>query len=141
MIEIPPEVRRDLIEHALRQAPEEACGLLAGTLRPGSGGRLVERFYPIANEDHSPYRYRLDPREQQRAVDEIDQKGWEVVGVFHSHTHTAAYPSPTDVDQSLGARTFYPNAAFVLASLADHAAPDLRAYTISDQGVTEVVIS
>ena len=67
--------------------PNEACGLLAGR-----GGR-VERFFPMRNADASRYTYRLDPKEQLRVFNHIEEQGLELTGIFHSHTHTEAYPS------------------------------------------------
>jgi proteasome lid subunit RPN8/RPN11 len=137
VIEIPTDVRDAIVEHAFRELPNEACGLLAGTAPNGSAQVSVERFFPMANRDRSPLTYSLDQNEHQRVVEEVERKGWEVVGVFHSHTHTKAYPSPTDVEQSVGPRVFYPNARFVLVSLEERASPDLRAYRISDEGIQE----
>jgi proteasome lid subunit RPN8/RPN11 len=137
VIEIPQEVRDAMVEHAVRELPNEACGLLAGVARGGPADVSVENFYPMANEDKSPLTYSLNQKEHERVVDEIDRKGWDLVGVFHSHTHTRAYPSPTDVERSQGPRVFYPNANFVLVSLADRARPDLRAYIIADRGIEE----
>ena len=58
------------------------------------------------------------------------------MATFHSHTHTAAYPSPTDVEKSEGIQRFFPEARFFLVSLRDHE-PDLRAFAINGEQVTE----
>ncbi len=131
MIDIPAQIHDDLVAHAFNQAPNEACGLLVG-----SNGR-VERFYPIRNADQSPTTYSFDHGEHQDALDELDRHGWEVVGVFHSHTHTQAYPSKTDLEKSIGPRRFYPNARFFILSLANRKQPDLRAFLIDDDRVDE----
>ena len=126
MITIPKELRDRMVEHAVAELPSEACGLLAGT-----DGSFVH-FYPMTNADHSPVTYRLDPREQIRVFDEIEDKGWQLGGIFHSHTHTEAYPSPTDRGQA-----FYPEAYYVLVSLADQDNPVIRGFTIRDGEVEE----
>jgi len=126
VIEIPADIRDQMVEHALAAVPNEACGLLAG-----SDGR-VERFYPMRNADESQTTYRLDPREQFRVFNEIEGKGWELSGIFHSHTHTEAYPSETDRQQA-----FYPDAHYVLVSLADPSSPSVRAFTIVDGVIQE----
>jgi [CysO sulfur-carrier protein]-S-L-cysteine hydrolase len=131
VIEIPAQIHADLVAHAFSEVPNEACGLLAG-----SNGR-VERFYPVRNADKSPTTYSFDDREHQDALDELDRHGWEVVGVFHSHTHTRAYPSKTDLEKSIGPRRFYPNARFFILSLANRSQPDLRAFVIDDDRVDE----
>lgn len=115
-----------MIDHAVAGLPNEACGLLAGP------GGAVEQFIPMGNADRSRYTYRLDPQEQLQVFNEIEERGWELAGIFHSHTHTGAYPSETDRRQA-----FYPEARYVLVSLADGSAPVLRAYTIVDGVVAE----
>ena len=126
MIEIPGEIRDEMVAHAVRGLPNEACGLLSGT-----DGR-VERFYPMRNADDSAFTYRLDPTEQLQIFEEIEEKGSALVGIFHSHTHTEAYPSETDRRQA-----FYPEAHYLLVSLADPDRPVLRGYTIRDGAVEE----
>ena len=126
MIAIPAEIREAMVMHAVDQLPYEACGLLAGT--DGS----VARFYPTRNADHSRFTYRLDPTEQLRVFNDIEGQGLDLVGIFHSHTHTEAYPSPTD-----RAQAFYPEAHYVLLSLQDRDDPKIRAFTIRDGLIEE----
>jgi [CysO sulfur-carrier protein]-S-L-cysteine hydrolase len=125
-MEIPADIRDAMVAHALAGLPNEACGLLAG--RDGE----VERFYPMVNADRSDTTYRLDPDEQFRVFKEIEEKGWELAGIFHSHTHTEAFPSKTDRRQA-----FYPETHYVLLSLADHTRTALRVFTIRDGVVDE----
>jgi proteasome lid subunit RPN8/RPN11 len=126
VIEIPADIRDRMVAHAVSGLPNEACGLLAGR------GNKAERFYPMTNADHSPLTYRLDPKEQLETFEEIESKGWDVVGIFHSHTHTEAYPSETDRRQA-----FYPDARYLLVSLQDLDAPVLRGYMIRDGVIDE----
>jgi proteasome lid subunit RPN8/RPN11 len=125
VIDLPAAIRDKLVGHALRELPLEACGLLAA--RDG----LVERFYAMRNADQSGVTYRLDPKEQLDVFNEIEANGWELFGIFHSHTHTEAYPSETDRRQA-----FYPEAYYLLLSLADRGKLEIRAFTIRD-GVVE----
>ncbi|HJP66599.1 MAG TPA: M67 family metallopeptidase [Actinomycetota bacterium] len=126
MIEIPGEIRDRMLSHAFEGLPNEACGLLAGR-----DGR-AEAFYPMRNADDSPMTYRLEPTEQLQVFEEIESKGWDVIGIFHSHTHTEAYPSETDRRQA-----FYPDAHYLLVSLQDHDRPVLRGFTIVDGQIEE----
>jgi proteasome lid subunit RPN8/RPN11 len=126
VIEIPAAIRTQMVAHAVAELPNEACGLLAGP-----DGR-IERFYPMRNADDSAVTYRLDPKEQLDVFDEIEAQGWELASIFHSHTHTDAYPSPTDRRQA-----FYPEAVYLLVSLADRDSPVLRGFTIRDGEVEE----
>jgi len=115
-----------LITHAQEEAPNECCGLLAGR-----NGR-VERVYPGTNVDHSPYTYLMDPKEQLAAFKDMEAAELDLVGIYHSHTHTAAYPSRTDV-----AKAFYPDAMYVIVSLAKRDAPDIRAFRVADGQINE----
>jgi proteasome lid subunit RPN8/RPN11 len=139
MIQVPSSVRDELIAHARAGLPNEACGLLAGSNGSTSGveGSVrAERFFPMANADSSPMTFRLDPKEQLQVFDLIDELGMDLVGIVHSHTHTEAYPSPTDRRQA-----FYPEAHYVLVSLADRNNPVLRAFTIRGGEVHEEEVS
>ena len=124
-IELPGWARDQMLEHAVAELPDEACGLLAGP-----DGR-IERFIPMTNADHSPMTYRLDSREQFKVTREIEDRGWQMIAIFHSHTHTHAYPSETDRRQA-----FYPEAYYILLSLEDRQNPVVRGFTIRD-GVIE----
>ncbi len=126
MIEIPADIREAMISHAKQELPNEACGLLAGR-----DGR-VEHFYPMRNADDSEVTYRLDPTEQLHVFNELEEKEWELLGIFHSHTHSRAYPSETDRRQA-----FYPEAHYIVVSLANRDAPDLRAFFIDEAKVDE----
>jgi proteasome lid subunit RPN8/RPN11 len=119
----------EMVEHGLAAFPNEACGLLAG-----KEGRPV-RFFPMTNADASPVTYRLDPKEQLTVFDEMDDQGWDLLGIFHTHTHSEAYPSDTDRRQA-----FYPEAEYLVMSLSDRANPVLRSFRIEDDEVTELEI-
>jgi proteasome lid subunit RPN8/RPN11 len=86
----------------------------------------------MANADASPVTYRLDGREQLRVFDEIDEQGWELWAIYHSHTHSEAYPSETDVRLA-----FYPEARYILVSLTDREQPVMRSFSIVEGEVTE----
>ncbi len=107
--------------------PNEACGLLAG--RPTTG--TVEVFYPCRNVAESSRVYTIDPKEHLRADRDAESRGLELIGVMHSHTHTEAYPSPTDVAQAPD-----PGWHYVIVSLKREA-PVLRSYRIEDGAIAE----
>ena len=133
MIEITTGIRDDMVEHALREFPNEACGVLAGHLENGDGAPArATAFHPMINSDASPVTYRLDPKEQLKVFTEVEDAGLEVVGIVHSHTHSEAYPSETDRRQA-----FYPEAHYLLVSLADRANPVLRGFSIRDGEIDE----
>ena len=115
-----------MVQHALEEDPNECCGLLAG-----SNGTLM-RHYRIANAEKSPYRYSMDGKELLHAYREIDGNGWEIQVIYHSHTHSTAYPSSTDVRLAT-----WPDAYYLLVSLLDKEDPDIRVFRISEGTVTE----
>jgi proteasome lid subunit RPN8/RPN11 len=86
----------------------------------------------MRNADESRSTYRLDATEQLRVFNLIEEQGLELTAIFHSHTHTEAYPSETDRRQA-----YYPEAHYVLLSLADEGAPVTRAFSIVDGQVLE----
>jgi proteasome lid subunit RPN8/RPN11 len=107
--------------------PNEACGLLAG--RPSRG--TVEAFYPCRNVADSSRVYTIDPNDHLRADRDAETRGLEVIGVMHSHTHTEAYPSPTDVAQAPD-----PSWHYVIVSLKREE-PVLRSYRIVGEEIAE----
>lgn len=126
MLELSREQAAALIAHAREQVPHECCGLLAGR-----NGR-VERVFRGTNVDRSPYTYLMDPREQLAAFKAMEAEGLDLLAIYHSHTHTPAYPSKTDV-----ANAYYPDALHLIVSLVDRDAPVLRAFRIVDGQITE----
>jgi proteasome lid subunit RPN8/RPN11 len=126
MVELDQVFFDEMVEHGLAAFPNEACGLLAG--KEG----LPVKFFAMSNQDASPVSYRLDPKEQLTVFDEIDDEGWDLLGIFHTHTHSEAYPSETDQKQA-----FYPDALYLLMSLSDRTAPVLRGFRIVDGTVSE----
>jgi proteasome lid subunit RPN8/RPN11 len=116
-----------MLGHCYDGLPLEACGLLAGP--PGSANALV--CYPTRNAAESSRVYTVDPRDHLRADRDAEGRGYEILAVFHSHTHTDPYPSPTDVAQAPDPAWHY-----VLVSLRDEA-PMTRSYRIVDGKITE----
>ena len=116
----------EIIAHAKEEAPIECCGILAG-----ADGRIM-KLYRARNAENSPYRYSVDSRDLLAIWRDADANGWEFVGIYHSHTASPAYPSPTDVRLAA-----YPDAIYLLVSLADPSNPVLRAFHIRDGKITE----
>ncbi|HMK12966.1 MAG TPA: M67 family metallopeptidase [Acidimicrobiales bacterium] len=117
-----------MVGHAYDGLPDEACGLLAG--EPTSGGHVAV-FYPCRNVAASSRVYTVDPKDHLLAERDAESRGMQILGVMHSHTHTEAYPSPTDVEQAPD-----PEWHYVIVSLKGDA-PVLRSYLIADGQITE----
>ena len=127
MLTLPADLHAVMVAHCLAGLPDEACGLLAGPAATGD----VARIYPTANAAASAKLYTVDPKDHLRADRDAEANGFEIIGVFHSHTHTEAYPSPTDVAQAPD-----PGWHYVLVSL-EHPEPVVRSYRIVDGAITE----
>ncbi|MBW3579190.1 MAG: M67 family metallopeptidase [Actinobacteria bacterium] len=117
-----------LVERAWSDFPYEVCGLLG--IRPD--GQL--EHLPVTNAERSMTYYVMDGRELLRAMREIEDNGWGLV-IYHSHTHTRAYPSRTDVELAA-----YSEAIYLIVSLQDRDRPEMRAFHIVDGEITEVGI-
>lgn len=127
MLRLAPLVYKQMIGHCYDGLPDEACGLLAGD--PAVGKAVVG--YLTANADASSRTYTVDPKDMLRADRDAEARGLSILGVFHSHTHTEAYPSPTDVAQAPD-----PEWHYVIVSLRQDA-PVVRSYRIVDGNISE----
>ena len=113
-----PSVAAELMAHARGELPNEACGLVSGSL---AEARATD-FHPARNVEASPLRYNVHPEDLVRITFAIEDAGEDLVAIFHSHTRSAAVPSATDRRTAM-----YPDAFYLLASLADPDAPPARA--------------
>ncbi|MFA5884936.1 MAG: M67 family metallopeptidase [Acidimicrobiia bacterium] len=121
-----------IVAHCLDGLPDEACGMLAGPMEAGEPTGAISAASPCRNADASARTYTVEPRDLLRAMRDAEARGDEIVGVWHSHTHTDAYPSQTDVRQAVDPAWIY-----VLVSFR-HGEPALRAYRIRDAVIAEV---
>jgi [CysO sulfur-carrier protein]-S-L-cysteine hydrolase len=113
--------------HCLRELPMEGCGLLIGHRESGE----VVEIVPTRNSAASSRLYAVDSLDFLRADRAAESAGMEIIGVFHSHTHTDPYPSPTDVAQAPD-----PGWHYTIVSLR-HQAPSIRSYRIEQGEVRE----
>ena len=127
MLRLTASLYDQMVAHCLTGLPDEACGLLAGD---GASG-TVSRCYLTRNAAASARVYSVDSRDLLKADRDAEAHGDELIGVFHSHTHTDAYPSPTDVAQAPD-----PGWHYVLVSLRD-THPVVRSYRIVEGTVDE----
>ena len=126
MVYLERQFADSMIAHARAEIPNECCGILAG-----AKGK-VTRLYRAINAERSPFRYTIDPNDQLHIYKEIEKNGWDFLGIYHSHTHTEAYPSAVDIKIALWSDSIY----FII-SLMDMDKPVIRAFKIADGQVSE----
>ncbi len=127
MIRIRQSQVEEMIEHAKSSIPSEACGILAGR------ENMVTRVYEMTNTSNSPEScYSMDPEEQFKRMKEMRQLGIEMLGIYHSHTGSPAYPSARDCELA-----FYPEVDHVIISLHSIHSPEIKAFKIVEGDIRE----
>jgi proteasome lid subunit RPN8/RPN11 len=128
---IPQSLVDEIVSHAREDLPNECCGMVGG-----SDG-VAATVYRAENAEASPLRYSIDAKEQFRLMRTIEDGGEELAAIYHSHTKSPAYPSQTDVNLA-----GWPEAVYLIVSLADGDAPDLKGFWIRDGKIeeTELVV-
>ena len=111
---------QELVDHAIADLPNECCGMISGE------GGLATGVHRAANSEGSPFMYVMDPREQLRIMDAIDDAGQDLLAIYHSHTRSAASPSRTAVGLA-----FFPDTLYLIVSIADRDNPEIRAFRLS----------
>jgi proteasome lid subunit RPN8/RPN11 len=128
MLTIERAIVDKIVGHARADHPDEACGVVAGTI----GSDHPARFIAMMNAERSPTFYRFDSMEQLKVWREMDDRDEEPVVIYHSHTATEAYPSRTDISYASE-----PRAHYVLVSTREPEDAEFRSYRIVDGKVTE----
>jgi len=113
-----------MIEHSKREAPAEACGVLAGL------DNKVAKVFPMTNDEHSNTRYLVNPKEQFAVFKQIREEGLSLLGVYHSHVSSVAYPSETDCKLAV-----YDIAYFIIS--LQNKEPVVKAFRINDDNISE----
>lgn len=117
----------EMVAHAREDLPNECCGMVGGI--DGEASVVI----PVVNSAASPLRYEMDPQGQYNALKAIEDGGKELLAIYHSHTKSAAYPSQTDVNQAVN----WPDAIYVIVSLQDADAPDVKGYWLKDLKIAD----
>ena len=125
MISVPSNFVDEMIEHAVQENPNECCGILAG--KDG----LISALYRVRNSTPSPYRYVMDPKDQMNVMKESDELGLDLMALYHSHTHSPAYPSETDTRMAV--ESGWVDFCYVLVSL-EKQEPEVRFYMVDAKG-------
>lgn len=126
-----------LVAHAVAERPRECCGLVAAS------GEEAVRVYPVGNaHDHPEYGYVVDGRELLEKLDEIEDQGWTLGAIYHSHPRTAPVPSQTDINLAFvpDVGPVWPGSLYIIVGF-EAAEPSVRAYRIDSSTPEEVELS
>ena len=127
-----------LVEQARRDAPYETCGMLGG-----KDGR-AQKIYPIKNvAENRVKHYYMDGAEQIRAMQDMDDNGYDILAIYHSHPVTQPYPSATDLRDAWDAdlqEPRYPDTLYLIMSLRNPDKPEIHAYHLENETITEIPI-
>ncbi len=126
MLTLKREHLKEMIQHVKDELPSEGCGILAGK------DEKVLKVYKMTNTDKSSLTFFMDPKEQFEAMKDMRRLELEMMGIYHSHVASPAYPSQRDVKFA-----FYPDVYYVIISLKDKDNPQVKAFKISERGEEE----
>lgn len=118
----------EIVTHAREDLPNECCGLIGGV------DGAAKTVYRTRNEFASPFSYQIHTSDQFRVTQrEIPERGEELLAIYHSHTKSPAYPSQTDLNAAAG----WPEPVYLIVSLADAEAPDIKGYWLREMKIAE----
>lgn len=126
MLKLKEEHYEKIVKHCVDGLPNEACGLLAGTI--DGEEKVIEKVYLLTNIDASREHFSMDPREQLAAVKDARANGLTLIGNFHSHPESPSRPS--EEDKRLA---YDPNLEYLILSLQDMEQPVLKAFEIDKE--------
>lgn len=126
MLILKREFLQQILNQCRKEFPNECCGILAGR------DTTVKKVYAMTNTDKSPTTYFMDAKEQLKVMKEIRNSGLEMLGIYHSHVASPAYPSAQDVKMA-----FYPEASYVIISLKDKNNPQIKSFRIIEGKIEE----
>tara|TARA_Y100000994_G_C15534145_1_gene377061 strand:- start:341 stop:766 length:426 start_codon:yes stop_codon:yes gene_type:complete len=136
-INVSIDIINEMIQHSIQENPNECCGLIK------IGTDKKQKVFRMSNVDKSPYRYRMDPKELLDTLTEIESDSGKLYAIYHSHTHSEAYPSDTDVRIATwpDGTSVWPDVYYFLVTLQDQNNPYARAFEINDGKISEVEIT
>ncbi len=141
MIYLEKKQFQEIRKHCQKEYTKEACGILAGrhvgqsSVPEQSEGNssMVRKVYKMTNTSKNPETcYFMEPKEQLKVFKEMRGLGIEMLGIYHSHSGTSAYPSQRDCEMA-----FYPEVSYIIISLQDFDNPDVRAFRIIEGKIKE----
>jgi proteasome lid subunit RPN8/RPN11 len=136
-VKIPKQLLAEIVAHAQENSRIECCGVVA-VLPAGDGGdeKTAARVFRAENVHASALKFEIAPMELYRLNEEIEEEGWEIGAIYHSHVRSAPYPSQTDIGFAAG----WPGLEWVIVGLAGAGEPEVRSYVIDGAEVSEIAL-
>lgn len=136
-MQIASELLHEIVAHALRDAPNECCGVISAEPVKAAAPRRAVKVHATANAapvEQQPRRFEIDGRDVLRLYREIEDQDLELGAIYHSHTRTAPYPSQTDINFA----ERWPGVEWIIIGVSDPEQPEVRTYLIDGADVTEI---
>jgi proteasome lid subunit RPN8/RPN11 len=134
-VNISRELLDELLAHVLEDPANEICGVVAAEADSSApGAARAVHVYRAANLHASPMKFEIEPSELLKMSNEIEERGWRIAAIYHSHVRSRPYPSQTDINFAAN----WPDVEWIIVGLVAGAAPDVQSYLIDGAEVREV---
>lgn len=126
----------EIVAHARENPRIECCGVVAVLAEGDGAAKTAARVYRAENVHASALKFEIAPMELYRLNEEIEEEGWEIGAIYHSHVRSAPYPSQTDIGFAAG----WPGLEWIIVGLAGGGEPEVRSYVIDGAEVSEIAL-
>jgi len=135
-VKIAKQLLAEIVAHAQENARIECCGVVGVLADEDGAAKTAARVYRAENVHASALKFEIAPMELYRLNEEIEQEGWEIGAIYHSHVRSAPYPSQTDIGFAAG----WPGLEWIIVGLAGDGEPEVRSYVIDGAEVSEIAL-
>ncbi len=135
-MKIAKQLLAEIVAHAQENPRIECCGVVAVLAYEDGTGKTAARVYRAENVHASALKFEIGPMELYRLNEEIEEEGWEIGAIYHSHVRSAPYPSQTDIGFAAG----WPGLEWIIVGLAGDGEPEVRSYVIDGAQVSETAV-
>jgi proteasome lid subunit RPN8/RPN11 len=135
-VKIAKQLLAEIVAHAQENPRIECCGVVAVFADDDGAPKTAARVYRAENVHASALKFEIAPMELYRLNEEIEEEGWEIGAIYHSHVRSAPYPSQTDIGFAVG----WPGLEWIIVGLAGDGEPEVRSYVIDGAEVSEIAL-
>jgi proteasome lid subunit RPN8/RPN11 len=135
-VKIAKQLLAEIVAHAQENPRIECCGVVAVLAEGDGAAKTAARVYRAENVHASALKFEIGPMELYRLNEQIEEEGWEIGAIYHSHVRSAPYPSQTDIGFAAG----WPGLEWIIVGLAGGGEPEVRSYVIDGAEVRELAL-